>query len=153
MARAISANAIASANAQANAGTQANADEEDSELHAQGGPDAAQAPRSDAGRLLRTVALQRPVPELLQLVTLLSAANQRVHAQEILTTAATLRPVVDVAAMVPLLMGPQAASTLNAVAQRPVEELAELVEHLDTSTPVPPTPPEPDQPGRWKLLR
>lgn len=128
----------------------ANANEEPSELRPQSGPDAAQAPRSDAGRLLRTIALQRPVPELLQLVTLLSAADQRCHAQEILTTAATLRPVADVAALVPLLMGPQAASTLNAVAQRPVEELAELVEHLDTPDP---TPPQPDQSGRWKLLR
>jgi hypothetical protein len=134
----------------------ADANEESSELHAQSGPDATQAPRSDAGRLLRTVALQRPVPELLQLVTLLSAANQRCHAQEILTTAATLRPVADVAVMVPLLMGPQAASTLNAVAQRPVEELAELVEHLDTLSPAPLNPhqdQDQDQPGRWKLLR
>lgn len=126
------------------------ANEESLELHAQSGPDATQAPRSDAGRLLHTIALQRPVPELLQLVTLLSAANHRCHAQEILTTAATLRPVADVAAMVPLLMGPQAASTLNAAAQRPVEELAELVDHLDAPDPA---APEPDQPGRWKLLR
>ena len=140
MARAISANANANANA----------NEESSELHPQSGPDATQAPRNDAGRLLRTIALQRPVPELLQLVTLLSAADQRCHAQEILTTAATLRPVADVAALVPLLMGPQAASTLNAVAQQPVEELAELVEQLDTPNPA---PPQQDQPGRWKLLR
>ena len=126
------------------------ANEEFPAPYTQSGPQTAQDSRSDAGRLLRTIALQRPVPELLQLVTLLSAADHRCHAQEILTTAATLRPVADVAAMVPLLMGPQAASTLNAAAQRPVEELAELVEHLDTSTPA---SPEPDQPGRWKLLR
>jgi hypothetical protein len=115
------------------------------------GSAAAQVPVDSAGRLLRTIALQRPIPELLKLVHILSADNRRTHAQEILTTAATLRPVADVAAMVPLLVGPQAASTLNAAAQRPVEELAELVEQLEGPNG---ETAQSDQPGRWgKLLR
>lgn len=103
-----------------------------------------------AGPLLRAIALQRPVAELLRLVALLNAADRPAHALEILTTAATMRPVGDVAALVPGLVGPQAANVLHAaVAQRPIEDLAELVAQLHA----PEEPAPAAVPHRWSLLR
>ncbi|MBC3839785.1 hypothetical protein GXW82_04680 [Streptacidiphilus sp. 4-A2] len=85
------------------------------------------------GPLLRAVAVQRPPSELLQLVDLLNSGDQCTHAQEVLDTAAELRPVEEVAVLVPLLGGTQAATALHAAAaRRPVAELAELVGLLNS---------------------
>jgi len=86
------------------------------------------------GSLLRAVALQRPVSELTELVTILNEGGQSAYAQEILNTAATLRTVEDITAMLPLLGDPQATAALHAaVANRPAEELAQLVTVLNRS--------------------
>ncbi|MHA6765284.1 hypothetical protein [Streptacidiphilus sp. PAMC 29251] len=113
-------------------------------------------PGGGAEPLLRAVALQRPVSELVQLVTLLNEGDQPAHAQQLLDTAATLRSVEDVAALLPLLGGSQATTALRAAAaQRPVEELAQLVGHLHG----PPeaaaefTAEQAEQQVRWKLHR
>ncbi len=91
-------------------------------------------PDGGTGSLLRAVALQRPVSELTELVTILNGGGQSDYAQEILNTAATLRTVEDITAMLPLLGDPQATTALNAaVANRPPEELAQLVAALDRS--------------------
>ncbi|WP_034088797.1 hypothetical protein [Streptacidiphilus albus] len=112
------------------------------------------APQPGAGPLLRAIALQRPIDDLLELLTFLTEEEQSAHVQQLLMTAATLRPVGDVAALVPRLCAPQAATTLHAAAAyRPVEELAQLVRHLHN----PPDPSAADQTesqqARWKLLR
>ncbi|QMU77415.1 hypothetical protein GXW83_18640 [Streptacidiphilus sp. PB12-B1b] len=87
-----------------------------------------------SGPLLEAVAVQRPVPELAQLVTILNESDRHAHAQEMLNTAAALRPVEDVAAMLPLLGGGQAVEALHqAAARRPVDELARLVRRLNES--------------------
>jgi hypothetical protein len=116
-------------------------------------------PQGGAVLLLRAIALQRPLLDLLQLMALLDQDEQSTHATEILATAATMRPVGDVAALFPLLAEPLASNVLHAAATgRPVEELAQLVRHLhnppttlapvDTAEPAP----APQQP-RWKLNR
>jgi len=116
-------------------------------------------PQGGAVLLLRAIALQRPLLDLLQLMTILDQDDQPIQAKEILDTAATLRPVGDVAALVPLLDEPRATNALHAAATgRPVEELAQLVRHLHNPTApyalADLTEPEsaPQQP-RWKLTR
>jgi hypothetical protein len=87
-----------------------------------------------SGPLLEAVAVQRPVPELAQLVALLNKSDRPAHAQSVLDTAAALRPVEDVTTLLPLLGGGQAVHALHcAAARRPVEELAQLVRLLNES--------------------
>lgn len=85
-----------------------------------------------AATALHAAAARRPVEELAQLVGLLNSGDQFSYAREILDTAAALRTVEDVAVMVPLLGDERAAVALHAAAaRRPVEEVAQLVGHLD----------------------
>jgi hypothetical protein len=87
---------------------------------------------AQASTALHAAAARRPVEELAQLVGLLNNGDQFVYAREILDTAAALRTVEDVAVMVPLLGDGRAAVALHAAAaRRPVEEVAQLVGHLD----------------------
>ncbi len=107
-----------------------------------------------AGPLLRAIALQRPIDDLVELLAFLTEEEQSAHAQQLLMTAATLRPVGDVAALVPRLCGPQAATTLHAAAAyRPMEELAQLVRHLHNPPDPAPADQAESQQARWKLLR
>lgn len=109
-------------------------------------------PPLGAAPLLRAVALQRPLCDLIRLVALLNEGDQAAHAQEVLNTAASLRSVEDVAAMVPQLGNTQGLHALHAAAaRRSVEELAQLVGRLDT--PPPPTTDLAGQQARWKLHR
>ncbi len=111
-------------------------------------------PQPGAGPLLRAIALQRPVDDLVELLTFLTEEEQAAHVQQLLVAAATLRPVGDVAALVPRLGGPQAATTLHAAAAyRPMEELAQLVRHLHNPPDPAPADPAESQQARWKLLR
>lgn len=87
-----------------------------------------------SGPLLEVIAVQRSVPELAQLATILKESDRPAHAQEMLDTAATVRPVQDVVELLPLLAGDQAAHALrSAAAGRPVAELAHLVQLLNES--------------------
>ncbi len=120
------------------------------------GPDAGAQPAAQpgAGPLLRAIALQRPIDDLVELLTFLTEEEQSAHAQQLLVTAATLRPVGDVAALVPRLCGPQAATALHAAAAyRPMEELAQLVRHLHNPPDPAPADQADSQQARWKLLR
>ena len=87
---------------------------------------------AQAATALQAAVARRPVEELAQLVGLLNKGDQFSYACEILQQAAALRTVEDVAVMVPLLGDGRAAVALHAAAaRRPVEEVAELVGHLD----------------------
>jgi len=87
---------------------------------------------AQAAAALHAAAARRPVEELAQLVGLLNSGDQFTYAREILDTAAALRTVEDVAVMVPLLGDGRAAVALHAAAaRRPVEEVVQLVGHLD----------------------
>jgi hypothetical protein len=105
---------------------------------------------AQASQTLHTAAAQRPVDELAHLVAILNRGGLHTHAQAVLKNTATLRAMPDIAAMIPLLEDSQTANALHsAVAQRPVDELAELVGHLQSAERTAP----PAEPGRWKIRR